>query len=940
MKPAQPPPSSQPAINPPAKPKRKNLNPQALVSKFWKKYHSKTPGKVTSIFPQSLYESLLTDADSSEPKTRNAAQSYEAAAKNCRARVRAVVKECERTNAKFSDPDFDIESDFASHQDNCLFGLVRNTCPICGSDSDDDEDIEYGSTSDARWTKKPRDRKHSDALKNNKRESNTDSLRGDGPYHGGFVCRQRRPGSVHRIPWIFENPQFTIDGFSSSDVKQGATGNCWWLAALATIAHRKDLMRKICVARDEECGVYGFVIYRDGEWISTVVDDNLYLKNRDFGEDSQVYDATLKKARQYKKQKQTGSEALYFAKCEDPNETWLPLLEKAFAKVHGDYQSMEGGWSGTAVEDLTGGVATVVAGNRVLRKERLWREMLGSDGEDGEFVFGLSAGGPGDEHKNGIVLQHAYSVLRVAEVQNEDGVKFRLVKIRNPWGQRSEAGQGEWHGPWSDGSKEWTPYMIKKLKHEFGDDGVFWMSFGDMLDNFKWMYRTRLFDERWTVAQQWLSISISWLTGYLKKKFVIEVEEEGMVAIVLSQLDDRYFTDLKGQYEFTLSFLIKSSDGKNTICAVRPVHQFDRRSINCEVELEPGTYEVIPKIMAERLVWRPRVEKMVKRAADENPKKLRQLGLQYDLAHAKGGILDEDDALRKKREAEKSKKLKVKKQEVKKKQMAEAMARMEEAMVAMRNEYNQYLNEKENEKDKDKKDETAENDEEKKKDDEPEPKDPEPKDPVVEPKDKGDHQAPPGFWPEDSPSKGDLDVSKHPETLVEPRKEPPSSHGTNEAMEEKKRMSFRTPSPRGTSRRGLPTPPMQYQYQYQDQGPLRNSRRLTMTDYSMDPYPVFTPPTEPASDSDLDSSGSGSGSGSDTASDDNNSSSSDSDGMGLYPRRLFRQRKRQPWNAVCVIGLRVYAQHAGIKVRLADQKRDEATELVAPEASSTAGPSE
>ncbi|KAL6920406.1 hypothetical protein ACHAPO_000734 [Fusarium lateritium] len=935
MKPSQPPPNGQPAPNSPTKPKRKNLNPQALVSKFWKKYHSKTPGKVTSIFPQSLYDSLLIDADSSEPKTRNAAQSYEAAAKDCRARVRAVVKECERTNAKFSDPDFDIESDFASHQDNCLFGLVRNTCPICGSDSDDDEDIEYASTSDARRTKKFRDRKVGDNPRSKKRDSNTDSLRGDGPYHGGFVCRQKRPGSVHRIPWIFENPQFTVDGFSSSDIKQGATGNCWWLAALATIAHRKDLMKKICVARDEECGVYGFVIYRDGEWISTVVDDNLYLKHRDFGEDSQVYDATLKKARQYKKQKQTGSEALYFAKCEDPNETWLPLLEKAFAKVHGDYQSMEGGWAGTAVEDLTGGVATVVAGNRVLRKERLWREMLGSDGEDGEFVFGLSAGGPGDEHKNGIVLQHAYSVLRVAEVQNEDGAKFRLVKIRNPWGQRSEAGQGEWHGPWSDGSKEWTPYMIKKLKHEFGDDGVFWMSFNDMLDNFKWMYRTRLFDERWTVAQQWLSVSISWLTGYLKKKFVIEVKEEGMVVIVLSQLDERYFTDLKGQYEFALSFLIKSSESNNTICAVRPVHQWDRRSINCEVELEPGTYEVIPKIMAERLVWRPRVEKMVKRAADENPKKLRQIGLQYDLAHAKGGILDEDEALRKKREAEKKKKLKGKEQEVKKKQMTEAMARMEEAMVAMRNEYNQYLNERENEKDKEKEEEeeTAEKNEEKKNDDEPEPKEP-----VVETKNKAD-QAPPGFWPEDSPSKGDLDVSKHSETSVDPRKDSSSSHDTKEATEEKKMIPFRTPSPRG-NRRGIPPPPIpyQYQYQYQDQSPLRNDRRMTITDYSMDTYPVFTPPTEPTSESDLDSSASGSGS--DTASDDNNSSSSDSDGMSLYPRRRFRHHKKQPWNAVCVIGLRVYAQHAGIKVRLADQKRDEATELVAPEASSAAGPTE
>lgn len=91
---------------------------------------------------------------------------------------------------------------------------------------------------------------------------------------------------------------------------------------------------------------------------------------------------------------------------------------------------MEGGWAGTAVEDLTGGVATVVAGNSVLRKERLWREMLGSDGEDGEFVFGLSASGPGDEHKNGITLQHAYSVLKVADVENDEGVKLRLVKIR------------------------------------------------------------------------------------------------------------------------------------------------------------------------------------------------------------------------------------------------------------------------------------------------------------------------------------------------------------------------------------------------------------------------------------------------------------------------------------------------------------------------------
>lgn len=42
---------------------------------------------------------------------------------------------------------------------------------------------------------------------------------------------------------------------------------------------------------------------------------------------------------------QTGSKALYFAQCRDQNETWLPLLEKAYAKAHGDYGAIEGGWS-------------------------------------------------------------------------------------------------------------------------------------------------------------------------------------------------------------------------------------------------------------------------------------------------------------------------------------------------------------------------------------------------------------------------------------------------------------------------------------------------------------------------------------------------------------------------------------------------------------------
>jgi hypothetical protein len=65
------------------------------------------------------------------------------------------------------------------------------------------------------------------------------------------------------------------------------------------------------------------------------VDDNLYLRVTDFDYYGDVYDATGRRARKHRERHQTGSEALYFARCEDPNETWLPILEKAYAKAHG-----------------------------------------------------------------------------------------------------------------------------------------------------------------------------------------------------------------------------------------------------------------------------------------------------------------------------------------------------------------------------------------------------------------------------------------------------------------------------------------------------------------------------------------------------------------------------------------------------------------------------
>lgn len=63
---------------------------------------------------------------------------------------------------------------------------------------------------------------------------------------------------------------------------------------------------------------------------------------------------------------------------------------------------------------------------------------------------------------------------------------------------------------------------------------------------------------------------------------------------------------------------------------------FGNRSISAEVDLEIGTYEVLPKIEASRDADAPDVHEVVTKLAERNPQKLRQIGLNYDIANAKG----------------------------------------------------------------------------------------------------------------------------------------------------------------------------------------------------------------------------------------------------------------------------------------------------------------
>ncbi|KAL4585413.1 hypothetical protein LXL04_010033 [Taraxacum kok-saghyz] len=154
---------------------------------------------------------------------------------------------------------------------------------------------------------------------------------------------------------------------------------------------------------------------------------------------------------------------------------WIPyesLLEKAYAKLHGFHETLEGGLVQDALVDLTGGAGEEIdmRSARVqidLANRRLWSQLLRF--KQGGFLLGAGNPSGSDVHisSSRIVQGHAYSLLQVREV---DGHKF--VQIRNQW-----ANEVEWSEPWSDSSFEWTDTIKHKLKHvpRTKDEAFIWV---------------------------------------------------------------------------------------------------------------------------------------------------------------------------------------------------------------------------------------------------------------------------------------------------------------------------------------------------------------------------------------------------------------------------------------------------------------------------------
>ncbi|CAG8475445.1 15871_t:CDS:2 [Cetraspora pellucida] len=248
----------------------------------------------------------------------------------------------------------------------------------------------------------------------------------------------------------------TITNPNNDNVNQVIRGDGWFLPILSAAASIPGLIESIAVARKEDFCIYGFVFFKKDKWIGIVIDDYLF----------------------YKKQERT----LLFSACNDPKITWVPLLEKAYAKCHKNYETIDRG----CIRDVLVGFGgkdykaykTDNIKNNPIKKDKLWNSFP-SDTKKNNSIFichGVKVG-------YGLIQHHIYSIIRAVNFHNH-----YLVEVRN------SLDHGKWKGLWSDEryNQEWSPWVIQKgnkryiaeLNYFLSDHDSFFMHYDDLLNQF------------------------------------------------------------------------------------------------------------------------------------------------------------------------------------------------------------------------------------------------------------------------------------------------------------------------------------------------------------------------------------------------------------------------------------------------------------------------
>ena len=371
-------------------------------------------------------------------------------------------------------------------------------------------------------------------------------------------------GNLPLIEW--RRPQDFLNGTAANifdgkiefnDISQGQLGDCWLLCSIAALSEFEYLVKQLFV--EDECnvenGTFVVKLCKDGFWQTIVLDS---------------FVPCIPKG------------GPIYSKANGP-ELWVILLEKAFAKYNGSYAAIRSGFPYEALYDLTGAPCKEILiedenTQAAIEDGSLWRKLVKYDSYS--YVMTLATPGEdnmtegGERNGGGLVPGHAYTLIGVHE-QND----IKLCKIRNPWGSF------EWNGDWCDSDSKWTEELKKEFGHSTGDDGIFFMSFEDVVREFVGINICLIRHKSQTKVAPWKEE---------RKKFEYKFKSDGICIL--------YFKLLPNILIFVCIYMYKTLDGHGVesvplfrLVVSEPnaelfaiVHQPDKRRIGTPVYFDIG----------------------------------------------------------------------------------------------------------------------------------------------------------------------------------------------------------------------------------------------------------------------------------------------------------------------------------------------------------------
>ena len=205
------------------------------------------------------------------------------------------------------------------------------------------------------------------------------------------------------------------DAYSPDDIRQGALGDCYFLASLSAVARSNPASLRNRITRQSD-GSYNVILYvRDG--------DNFR---------QQVVNVTATFP-----QGSGGTGGFTYARGGDANaqgtELWVRLFEKAYAKLRGSYDAIEADWAAVGLGSVAGeqaeniALSSITNANLKTRIDQAFRAQkpvtVTSNSES--FFNGLTGILQTYANSHNIVGPHVYAVMSVTDDE---------ITLRNPHG--------------------------------------------------------------------------------------------------------------------------------------------------------------------------------------------------------------------------------------------------------------------------------------------------------------------------------------------------------------------------------------------------------------------------------------------------------------------------------------------------------------------------